>query len=353
MITRSEPGVHTDNRLIQTLAPQTEPRSWKKTLAESVTDPAELLELLELPQSLLSGAVLGNQLFSMRIPRPFIDRMEKGNQYDPLLRQVLPLTEESETVAGYSLDPLSEQTQNPATGIIHKYQNRLLLIVSGACAVNCRFCFRRHFPYGDNQLGRESWKEAIEYIRTQKSIHEVILSGGDPLASTDSRLSKMVDELSKIPHVKTLRIHTRLPVVIPERITDELINWFSGSRLKPVMVIHCNHANEIDQSVREALQRLRAAGVTLLNQTVLLKGINDSVEALSDLSHALFNADVMPYYLHLLDPVQGAAHFDIKEEHAIELVNGLLKTCPGYLVPKLVREVAGEKSKTPIPAGSN
>ncbi|WP_079253602.1 EF-P beta-lysylation protein EpmB [Endozoicomonas arenosclerae] len=349
MITRYEGGVHTDKLSTRLLLPEEQPESWKKVLADSVTDPEELLGILNLPKTLLPGAISGDKAFSMRIPRPYIDRMIRGDQFDPLLRQVLPLGEESEEISGYSLDPLAEQSQNPTEGIIHKYQGRLLMIVSGACAINCRFCFRRHFPYGDNQLGGESWKQAIAYIRSQESIHEVILSGGDPLAATDSRLARMVDALSDIPHVKTLRIHTRLPIVIPQRVTDEMIEWFCKGRLKPVLVIHCNHANEIDDHVAQSLQKLRQAGATLLNQTVLLRGVNDNAETLADLSHTLFDAGVLPYYLHLLDRVQGAAHFDIAEEKAKVLVNELMHQCPGYLVPKLVREVAGEASKTPIP----
>ncbi|WP_257288024.1 EF-P beta-lysylation protein EpmB [Endozoicomonas sp. SESOKO2] len=349
MITRYEGGVHTDKLSTRLLLPEEQPENWKKVLGDSVTDPEVLLNMLNLPHTLLPGAIKGDKSFSMRIPRPYIDRMKRGDQYDPLLRQVLPLGEECVEVSGFSFDPLAEQSRNPTQGIIHKYQGRLLLIVSGACAVNCRFCFRRHFPYGDNQLGGDSWMRAVEYIRSQNSIHEVILSGGDPLASSDSRLARIVEELSDIPHLKTLRIHTRLPIVIPQRVTREMLHWFCGGRLKPVMVIHCNHANEIDEPVEQSLQKLRQAGAILLNQTVLLKGINDDSESLADLSHTLFNAGVLPYYLHLLDRVQGAAHFDVTEESAKILIHELMQKCPGYLVPRLVREIAGEASKTPIP----
>ncbi len=349
MITRYEDGVHTDKLSTRFMLPEEQPDNWKKVLADSVTDPEVLLNILNLPDTLLPGAIKSDKSFRMRIPRPFIDRMTRGDQYDPLLRQVLPLGEECEEVSGFSLDPLAEQSQNPTEGIIHKYQGRLLLIISGACAINCRFCFRRHFPYEDNRLGGDNWMQAIEYIRTQNSIHEVILSGGDPLATTDSRLARMVEALSDIPHVKTLRIHTRLPIVIPQRVTKEMLHWFCSGRLKPVMVIHCNHANEIDEQVERALQKLRQAGAIVLNQTVLLKGINDDSGSLADLSHTLFNAGVLPYYLHLLDRVQGAAHFDVTEERAKVLVKELMQKCPGYLVPRLVKEVAGEASKTPIP----
>ncbi|WP_263081641.1 EF-P beta-lysylation protein EpmB [Endozoicomonas sp. Mp262] len=321
---------------------------WQGALSNTVSSPEELLDLLELEHSLLPDAIKADKQFALKIPRAFVSRMEKGNPYDPLLLQVLPLGKELMEVPGYSLDPLGEHAQTPRNGVIHKYHGRLLLITSGACAVNCRFCFRRHFPYEDNQLGGDNWNSALEYIASDHSIKEVILSGGDPLAANDKRLARLVTALSEIPHVETLRIHTRLPLVIPQRITQEMIDWFTGSRLKPVMVIHCNHANEIDHSVETALAKLRQAGVVLLNQTVLLKGINDTTDSLVNLSHKLFQSSVMPYYLHVLDRVQGAAHFDIDEDRAVQLIKAMMIQCPGYLVPKLVREIAGNTSKTPI-----
>lgn len=286
------------------------------------------------------------QEFPLRVPHAYIKRMELGNPNDPLLRQVLPVGEECEHIDGYSLDPLAEQSQNPTNGVIHKYHGRLLLIVSSACAVNCRFCFRRHFPYPDNRLDGDSWNSAMEYIRSDASIKEVIFSGGDPLASSDRRLEKIAAELNHIEHVEILRIHTRLPVVIPDRITGDLINWFARQRLQPVMVIHTNHGNEIDDRVREAMFRLKQAGVTLLNQAVLLKGINDSASALIQLGETLFKIGVLPYYLHLLDPVHGSAHFDIPEVRATHLLKEVMANCPGYLVPKLVREIPGRSGKT-------
>ena len=340
MITRSALRVHTINTA--------EPVSWQQALANVVTCPKELLDLLGLDHGLLPDALKADSLFSLRVPRAFVHKIEWGNPSDPLLLQVLPLGQELLNTEGYSLDPLSETTQNPCNGVIHKYHGRLLLITSGTCAINCRFCFRRHFPYGNNQLSGEDWDNALRYIASDTSIKEVILSGGDPLAANDKRLKKLAHALSAIPHVETLRIHTRLPLVIPERITNEMTDWFTGTRLKPVMVIHCNHANEIDDSVRAALSKLQRAGVMLLNQTVLLKGINDSVEALVSLSQALFQSSVLPYYLHVLDKVQGAAHFDVDETVASQLINDIQKQCPGYLVPKLVREIAGEPNKTPI-----
>ena len=302
MITRSAPGVHTHNQ-------QAVPQTWQKELANCITRPEELLEILGLDSSLLPAALSASKDFSMRIPRPYIARMERSNPNDPLLKQVLPLAEETEDVEGFSLDPLAEQISNPAEAVIHKYQGRLLLVTSSACAVNCRYCFRRHFPYSDNRLSGHYFDQALNYIRNDSSIKEVILSGGDPLASSDSRLKKLTQALACIPHLTTLRIHSRMPVVIPSRICNELLSWFCTTRLKPVMVVHCNHANEIDDQVRTAMLRLKEAGVTMLNQSVLLKGINDSVDSLEALSNKLFDAGVMPYYLHLLDKVQGAAHF--------------------------------------------
>lgn len=336
MITRSAPGVHTIKHFSR----------WQDELANSITSPEQLLSLLDLDMNLLPDALRANNMFSLRAPLSYIRRMEPGNPNDPLLRQILPLGSECHDVDGYSLDPLAERSQKPCDGIIHKYRGRLLLIVSGACAVNCRFCFRRHFPYADNQLSSDNWKNAIDYIAADQSIHEVILSGGDPLAANDNRLAKMAIALNAIDHVKTLRIHTRLPIMIPSRISEEMLDWFARQRLKPVLVIHCNHPNEIDDEVRAALRKLQQAGVTLLNQSVLLKGINDSADTLAELSSVLFQANVLPYYLHLLDPVQGAAHFDVPEAEAVQLVSELKANCPGYLIPRLVREIPREPGKT-------
>lgn len=336
MIARSELGVQTNINF----------GCWQEQLAGAIHSPEQLLTMLQLSPGLLPPALKACQEFPLRVPHAYIKRMELGNPNDPLLRQVLPVGEECEHIDGYSLDPLAEQSQNPTNGVIHKYHGRLLLIVSSACAVNCRFCFRRHFPYPDNRLDGDSWNSAMEYIRSDASIKEVIFSGGDPLASSDRRLEKIAAELNHIEHVEILRIHTRLPVVIPDRITGDLINWFAKQRLQPVMVIHTNHGNEIDDRVREAMFRLKQAGVTLLNQAVLLKGINDSASALIQLGETLFKIGVLPYYLHLLDPVHGSAHFDIPEVRATHLLKEVMANCPGYLVPKLVREIPGRSGKT-------
>lgn len=319
--------------------------SWQQSLKEAITDPQELLAILELSPDLLSAAQKATQLFPLRVPRGFVVRMEKGNIKDPLLQQVLPVGAELNEVEGFIEDPLKEQNANPIPGLLHKYHGRVLLTVTGACGVNCRYCFRRHFPYEENNPGSKGWEKAVAYIAADKSIAEVILSGGDPLMANDAYLAKLSQKIAEIPHVTTLRIHTRMPIVMPERITTEFLAWFSQSRLQPVMVVHCNHANEINQEVMAAMQLLKQAGVTLLNQSVLLKNINDSVDCLVCLSRALFGMGVLPYYLHLLDKTRGTAHFDIDETTAKSLIWEVTQRLPGYLVPKLVREEAGYGAK--------
>lgn len=323
--------------------------SWQSLLSRSITDPEQLLRRLELDPALLAGARAGAADFPLRVPEPFVERMQKGDPNDPLLRQVLPLGEELLEHPDYVLDPLGEQHTNTRAGIIHKYHGRLLLIVSGGCAVNCRYCFRRHFPYGDNNLSTEQWQQALDYIRGDQSIGEVIYSGGDPLAASDKRLAWLTREIAAIPHVRRLRVHTRLPVVIPQRVTSELIDALCGTRLPVVMVLHSNHANEFDAALGNAVLRLRQAGITLLNQTVLLRGVNDSLETLISLSETLGDHGILPYYLHVLDHVKGAQHFHVDDGAAMGLAAEMLARLPGFLVPRLVREVAGETSKTPLP----
>lgn len=338
MITRSELGVQTINAI----------DCWQSQLTSAITSPKQLLTMLKLDTSLLPAAFEASQNFKLKAPLSYVKRIKQGDINDPLLKQILPIDAECLEVEGYGKDPLQEWSQNPTDGVIHKYQGRLLLIVSGACAINCRFCFRRHFPYEDNRLSRDSLQKAIDYIAADTSISEVIFSGGDPLANSDKRLSAIISQLNMIPHLDTLRVHTRLPIMIPERVTDELITLLSTQRLKSVVVLHCNHSNEINEEVQRAIQKMAQVGITLLNQTVLLKGINDSADSLLALNKKLFHASVLPYYLHLLDPVQGAAHFDVKEPKAIEIMQQLSAKSPGYLVPKLVREIAGKPNKTRI-----
>ncbi len=319
---------------------------WQQHLSNAISDPAELIRLLDLPDSLVDPARRAAQQFPLRVPLPFIDRMVKGDINDPLLKQVLPLDTELEPVAGFTTDPLAEMQSNPHDGLIHKYQGRVLLITTGACAINCRYCFRRHFPYQDNKLGPEQWQAILDYIRADASIHEVLFSGGDPLATPDRRILAMLEDLADIPHLSRVRFHTRLPVVIPQRITPELISALTATRLKAVMVLHANHPNEIDQHLADALRPLQQARITVLNQAVLLKGINDEVAVLRQLSEQLFAAGVLPYYLFVLDPVAGSAHFDISDSDAQALIRELQSQLPGYLLPRLAREVPGKPSKT-------
>lgn len=320
---------------------------WHAQLRDAIQQPQELLNLLGLTATDVGLLEEACHDFPMKVPRAFVDRMQPGDPHDPLLRQVLASAAELVSPADYSRDPVGETgaaIQRP--GIIHKYTGRALLIVTAGCAVNCRYCFRRHFPYGDNQNSRMAWREALDYIRRDPTIEEVIFSGGDPLIATDAQLADLTDLVGAIAHVKRLRIHSRLPIVLPDRVTDALVQATTHPSLQTVMVIHANHAAEIDQTVAAAIARLRDAGVTSLNQAVLLRGVNDSVAAQADLAQALFEAGVLPYYLHLLDKVQGAAHFNVPETEAVELMHDLSATLPGYLVPRLVTEQAGAPAKT-------
>lgn len=269
----------------------------------------------------------------------YLRRIQPGNLHDPLLRQALPLDEELQDREGFSADPLQEESSNPVPGLLHKYHGRVLLTVTGSCAIHCRYCFRRHFPYEDNNAGRPGWPKIIEYINADPSIAEVILSGGDPLNLNDRTLASLVHELANIPHVQRLRLHTRLPIVLPERVTNDMIAWLMETRLQPVIVVHCNHPNEIDVEVTTAIQKLREEGICLLNQAVLLRGVNDDVDTLTMLSTRLFELGVLPYYLHMLDKVKGAWHFAIPDETAKALHRDLSAKLPGYLVPRLVQEV--------------
>ena len=330
-------------------------QNWLNELASAISDPEKLLNQLEIPPEQWPQPVEGHsfaakKLFAQRVPQSFINRMKKGNIHDPLLRQVLPVNEELVFHPGYSADPLEEQ-DNEQPGLLHKYHNRALLILKGGCAINCRYCFRRHFPYQDNKGSKSVWQQSLNYIEQHTELNEVILSGGDPLMAKDHELQWLLEQIEKIPHIRRLRIHTRLPVVIPSRITRELCTLLKASRLKMVLVTHINHANEVDASLTTALQQLQAAGVTLLNQSVLLKGVNDSVDAQITLSETLFDAGVQPYYLHVLDKVQGAAHFYVSDDDAKTIMREMMTRVSGYMVPKLTREEAGKPSKTTLDLG--
>jgi len=325
--------------------------SWHEAIANAFTCPEELISYLELDQSLLPAARAAALQFGLRVPREYVDRMEKGDPQDPLLLQVLPLGAELEPQPGFVTDPVGDLAAAPAAGVLHKYHGRALLITTGACAVNCRYCFRRHFPYQEASAYLDRWQSALDYLSRDSSISEVILSGGDPMMVADSRLSELFQALEAIPHLTRLRIHTRLPVIVPQRITEGIIGELSQIRLNTTMVIHSNHANELTPVVCQALKKLRGSGVTLLNQSVLLKKINNDLETQIQLCEALFDAQVIPYYLHLLDPVLGAAHFDVCQDEARLLYKQLLQRLSGYLVPKLVFEESGKASKIPIELG--
>jgi EF-P beta-lysylation protein EpmB len=320
--------------------------SWQWQLAQAITDPRELLRLLDIDPRLSGLALSADASFGLLVPRGFVRRMRAGDPHDPLLLQVLPGARELIARTGFGSDPLAERSAMRAPGLLHKYHGRALLITTGACAVHCRYCFRREFPYqlAGGEGGR--WHAALAAIAADASIEEIILSGGDPLSLSDQRLAQLTDALRTVQHIQRLRVHTRTPVVLPERVDAGLVRWLGALPWPTVFVLHSNHANEIDASVRAAMGRLRTAGATLLNQSVLLAGINDSVEALERLSQALWSAQVLPYYLHMLDRVHGAAHFEVSEPRARALMAALAARLPGYLLPRLVRESPGEPAKT-------
>jgi EF-P beta-lysylation protein EpmB len=319
--------------------------SWQKILQNAIRTKQDLLRALEIEESSLSEACNAPDSFPILAPRPFVERMEKRNPNDPLLRQVLATEAEWTDTLGKA-DPLDEAQFSPVPGLIHKYSSRVLLITAGTCAVNCRYCFRRHADYQASMLTVSRLESVHDYISQNTGISEVILSGGDPLMLSDSKLSLIIGRLESIQHLKRLRIHTRLPIVIPQRITAELCQQLRQSRLRTTVVVHANHAREIDLHVTNAVRQLRSAGVTVLNQAVLLKGVNDNPDSLVDLSETLFEADILPYYLHTFDPVLGAMHFERNLAEVLEIFKQVQARLPGYLLPKLVNERPGEQSKT-------
>jgi EF-P beta-lysylation protein EpmB len=316
----------------------------------SLRDPLQLLALTGLDTAGISTAQSAINNFPVKVPESFIHRIEKKDPADPLLRQVLPLTDEDEDSPGFSTDPLHELSKQETPGLIRKYQGRVLLISTAACAIHCRYCFRRHYPYSDNLAGKDDWRAALDVIRNDESIHEVILSGGDPFSLSDDNLRSLIHKLEQIPHLKWLRIHSRIPVVLPARITPQLISMLTQHRFNQTLVVHTNHPREISADVVPVLHALHAAGIQLLNQSVLLYGVNDDPEVLTDLSKRLYDHHVLPYYLHMLDPVQGTAHFQVSTSKALKIMHELRTRLPGYLVPRLVREVAGEPYKKPVEA---
>ena len=324
------------------------PQPWQVLWRDAVRDPRELASLLGLDPATLGISDAAARQFSLRVPRGFVARMRHGDPHDPLLRQVLPLDAEMRPMAGFSLDAVGDGAASAGSGVIRKYRGRALLVSTGSCAINCRYCFRRHFPYAEQNAASDGWEHSVSVIAADAGIDEVILSGGDPWSLATGKLAALTDALARIPHIRRLRIHTRLPVVLPERVDGTLTDWLAALPWPVVVVLHANHANEFDADVAAAVARLRAAGATVLNQAVLLRGVNDSVDALAALSERGFAAGVLPYYLHQLDRVQGAAHFEITDARALELHAALSARLSGYLVPRLVREVAGDPGKRPL-----
>lgn len=322
--------------------------TWQQQLARAYKDPFILGQALQLPSDWIEQHAPARSLFPLRVPQHFANLIQPGNTEDPLLRQVWPLDNEFKHEPGFGNDPLGEEDATAGNGILHKYRSRILLILRGGCAVNCRYCFRRHFPYDSHKISRNELQEISQYIKNNPDVNEVILSGGDPLMASDEQIGYVLDELEMLTQLKRIRIHSRLPVVIPDRLTNPLAERLQQSRLQSILVIHANHPNELSPLLNERLQIWRRAGVHLLNQSVLLKGVNDNAEVLHDLSETLFSMNVMPYYLHQLDKVAGAAHFAVSDTHANLLHKQLLTSLPGFLVPKLVGEIAGEASKTPL-----
>ena len=319
--------------------------SWQIDLAVAFRRPEDLLQHLGLDAETLGYSEQGLAQFPLLVPRNFADRMQYGNPDDPLLRQVFPHRDESESPSHFRFDPLFEANARIATGLLQKYAGRVLMITTGACAIHCRYCFRRHYPYQEDTLDRERQEQALDFIRIHPDIEEVILSGGDPLLLADQALSALVERIAGIGHVQRLRLHSRVPVVLPSRISTGLLDTLCGTRFKPVMIVHSNHANEINEEVARALQQFSDRNIPLLNQSVLLKGVNDHADTLIELSRRLFDVNVSPYYLHLLDPVIGAAHYEVPETTAKAIHTEMRARLPGYLVPRLVREVPGATGK--------
>ncbi|HUE73183.1 MAG TPA: EF-P beta-lysylation protein EpmB [Pirellulaceae bacterium] len=321
------------------------PQTWQAAMRSAVRDVPQLLSLLSLGDEWLIAAQKAAAGFPLFAPREFIDRMEIGNPHDPLLRQVLPLGEELVAQEGFTADPVGDLAAQKAPGLLHKYHGRALLVTTGACAIHCRYCFRRSYPYSDGPRSLADWEPALEAIADDSTIEEILLSGGDPLTIVDSQLAALVQRLDAIDHIRRLRIHTRLPIVIPQRVNDELLGWLRGTRLTPIVVVHANHPQEIDEAVAQSLARLVDAGIPVLNQSVLLRGVNDHAAALIELSRRLVNLRVMPYYLHQLDRVEGAAHFEVPVCRGIDLIDQMRRELPGYAVPRYVQEIAGDEGK--------
>lgn len=329
-------------------ATETEPRDWRRSLAQAIRDPDDLITRLQLPDHLREPARRASTSFPLMVPASFLARIRPGDAHDPLLRQVLPIAAEEIPAVGFATDAVGDSAAREVPGLLHKYAGRALLIAAGSCAVNCRYCFRRHYPYGHEPRRLDDWQPALDAVAADPTLHEVILSGGDPLMLTDHRLGEMVERIVRIPHVARLRIHSRLPIVLPDRVNEHLLSTLCGIRPAVVMVVHANHPHEIEGDCAAALRRLVRSGIPTLNQSVLLRGVNDDAETLCELSERLIRCGVIPYYLHQLDRVAGASHFEVDEATGQSLLEELRRRLPGYLVPRYVREVAGEPYKVPV-----
>ncbi|WP_437205070.1 EF-P beta-lysylation protein EpmB [Planctomicrobium sp. SH664] len=323
-------------------------RGWQFSLSQAVRDPAQLLERLQLPSNLLAELQQAQTDFPLLVPESYLQRIQPGNAADPLLLQVLPLGAEVNAVPDFVLDPVGDGAARRAPGMLHKYQGRALLIAHHSCAVHCRYCFRRHYPYDEEPKSLAAWEPALTEIAADSSLHEILLSGGDPLLLSDRRLFALIDQLEDIPHLRRLRIHSRLPIVLPDRVTRDFIQRLKSLRLRSYLVVHANHAQELTGDCATALEELVAAGIPVMNQAVLLKGVNDSVEALEELCERCVDLGVLPYYLHQLDRVQGAAHFEVPVSRGLELIAALRVRLPGYAVPRYVVEEKSAPSKTPL-----
>ena len=327
------------------MAPET---NWHRSLAQAIRCPGELLRRLELPAALLPAAEAAACDFPVMVTESYLNRIQPSDPNDPLLRQVLPLAAELQKDPGFPRDAVGDRAARIAPGLIHKYHGRALLITTGACAIHCRYCFRRHYDYHQEPRRLEDWQPALRQLQSDPSIREVILSGGDPLMLVDQRLADLIELIENIPHVKRLRLHTRLPIVLPQRINDGLESVLNGSRLQTVIVVHANHARELTGDCAAALMQLSSNKHLVFNQAVLLRGVNDTPNAQVDLCERLLDLHVIPYYLHQLDRTEGVGHFEVADTNARNIMTEMQRRLPGYAIPRLVREVPGAAHKVPL-----
>ncbi len=322
--------------------------AWQTILKAAFRSPEELAAELQLPTSMAITARGAHDQFRLFAPQPFVDLMERGRTDDPLLLQIWPAPAELQIHPDEKPDPVGDAQAHVMPGVLQKYSGRALLVLTGACAVHCRYCFRRNWSYDESPGSLVQWEPSLAAIEADPSIHEVILSGGDPFMWDDEKLARLVERIEQMQHVSRLRIHTRMPVVLPQRVTPELLSALSTSSLRTVVVVHANHHRELSQLVQQAMERMAAQGFTLLNQSVLLAGVNDTANELVQLSERLIECSVLPYYLHQLDRVTGSSHFDVSIDRGRALIAEMRRRLPGYLVPRYVRETPGEQAKSVI-----